>query len=83
MKTIRLNYPDLFCIIYDDNVRFEHEGQLIGYLKDNGNINWYGEGAMLKSSIKKECRSFIKDILSGNRFVVDFCDFNSIKEALI
>lgn len=83
MKTIRLNYPDLFCVIYDNNVRFELEGYLIGNLNDNGRINWYGDSKGIKSSVKNECRGFIKDILSGDRLVIDFCSFDYINEAIV
>ena len=67
MISIKLNYPDLFCVVYDNNVRFEHEGRLLGLLNDNGKINWFGESKELKQPIKKECKAFITDILKGKR----------------
>ena len=68
MKTIKLNKPDLFCIIYDNNVRFEHEGFLIGELLDNGRFNWYGQ--KVKQSLKNECKNFINGILNKTLTVI-------------
>lgn len=67
MHSIALNKADLYCVIYDNNVRFEHQGELIGILTDNGSIKWLME---ISESIKKECRNFIKSILTDKCIIV-------------
>lgn len=65
MISIKLDYPDLFCIVYDNNVRFEIEGLLIGDLQSSGRVNWYGESNSVKPKIRKVCKDFINDLLNG------------------
>lgn len=70
MLYISLEYPKLSCVVYDNNVRFEIEGYLIGELTKSGRINWYGESNLVKPKVKSVCKNFIKDLLSGKANIV-------------